>query len=105
MELTINERLTLMMILPAEGRYNVLKLLRVLKDELSFNDDEHKQFKIRSENNRIVWDAKAGETYVKDVHIGEILSETIQTKLKKLEKNGKLMEGQVSLYEKFVVEN
>lgn len=105
MELTIDERLTLMLLLPNEGKYNMLKLLRVLREELSFTDEEHKQLEIRNENNRVIWNLEKSKGYVKDIHVGEILSDIIRDKLQKLETEGKLMEVQMSLYEKFVVEN
>ncbi|KKL25025.1 hypothetical protein LCGC14_2409420, partial [marine sediment metagenome] len=47
MKLTIPERLVLVTILPAEGDYTTLKLVRKLRESLSFTEEEHKELNFR----------------------------------------------------------
>lgn len=105
MELLIAERLNLLMILPQESSYSRLKLLHTLREELSFSEKEHKQFKIQDKGNRITWDLQASEEYLKDIPIGEIMFDVISKILQSLDKQEKLKDVQISLYEKFVVKN
>ncbi len=103
MDLTISERLTLLMIIPQEGSYSKLKLLRTLKEELSFSEEEHKQYSIQDMGTRVTWNLQNSEGYVKDIPIGEVMFDVIYKVLQSLDQQEKLLETQVSLYEKFVV--
>ena len=47
MKLTVPERLILVNILPAESDYTTLKLVRKLRESLSFSEEEHKQLNFR----------------------------------------------------------
>lgn len=101
MKLKTFERLVLLNVLPAQGDFTTLKLLRKLRETLSFSEAEHKalQFK-KSEDGRIQWLAEGDVE--KDITIGEKVNDIIVEVLKKLDKEKKLTEEHYSLYEKFV---
>ena len=100
------ERVVLLGILPKEADFLTLKLLRTVKENLSFDDNEHKKLKFRSENGMTLWDAKSGEKMKdKDVPIGEIITEEIKKILKDMDKSKKLKEEHITLYEKFIEGN
>ena len=99
MELTVKERLILMQLLPKEGNFTTLKLMRKLKEELSFDEEEHKILQFKSTSNQLSWDFE--QSVMKDVQIGEVMMEKITTDLKKMDKESKLTEDHFSLFEKF----
>lgn len=102
MELSVYDRLILLNILPKEGDITTLKLIRTLREELSFSEQEHAKLQFRNENNQMFWQ-KEGET-TKDVHIGEKATDVIVATLKRLNAERRLQEAHIDLYDRFVKE-
>jgi hypothetical protein len=100
MELTVFDRLILLNILPKEGDFTTLKIVRKLREDLSFSEEEHAALEFKHENGTVQW--KQGGDIPKDVPIGEKASDMIADVLKKLDKEKKLQETHFSLYERFV---
>lgn len=100
MELTVLERLVLSNLLPKEGNFTNLKLVRQLKEALSFDELENKKLSFVQDGDQIRWNEKA--KVVKNFEIGEKMLELIADSLKKLDKEEKLRDEHFSLYEKFV---
>ena len=116
MQLTVFERLTLLNILPREGNFLTLKIIREMREGLSFSEEEHKvlQFKKAGDKviledgtegvvpeGKVVWNM-AGDL-VKDVGFGEKATDIVVERLKALDKEKKLTDAHFSLYEKFVL--
>lgn len=99
-ELTVLERLVLLSILPKEGNFTTIKLLRQLRENLSFDEEEHKKLQFIQDGGQVQWDEKANLT--KHVQIGEKQCDLIHDALKKLDDEKKLTDNHFSLYEKFV---
>lgn len=132
MKLTIPERLVLVNILPVESDYTTLKLVRKLRESLSFSEEEHKQLNFRNrfdcpECKAEVYsatppkcenkDCKMFNQYmkqsnfltwnekaniVKDVHMGNKAKELLKSTLQKMSDEKKLNETYLDTYEKFV---
>jgi hypothetical protein len=102
MELNVIERLILLNILPKEGNFTTLKIVRKLREGLSFTEEEHRVLNFVSENGNMAWQ-KAGDTPV-SIYIGEIGENIIKDLLLKLDKEEKLTEQHASLYVKFIGE-
>ena len=100
MNLQVGERLVLLSTLPQEGNFTTLKIVRELRESLSFSEEEHKTYGFNQEGDMVFWD-KAKDT-PKDVHIGEKATDIIVDALKKLNDNKKLRNEHFTLYEKFV---
>jgi len=100
MELTVKERLVLMNMLPKEANFTTLKIMRKLREELSFDEEEHKALQFRTEGQQLMWNQAVD--FRKDVQIGDFAKELIVKDLKKLDKDNKLTEDHFSLFEKFV---
>lgn len=100
MELSVSERLVLLSILPTEGDYVTLKILRELRENLSFSEEEIKRLNFVQEENVVRWDNKDETT--KDVSIGEKATDIIVAALKKLNETKVLRDEHLPLYEKFV---
>jgi len=100
MELKVFDRLILLNILPKEGDFTTLKIVRKLREDLSFSEDEHKTLGFKQENGNVQW--KQDGDIPKDITIGEKASDLIADVLKKLDKEKKLTDQHYELYEKFV---
>jgi hypothetical protein len=102
-ELTILERLILSSILPGEGDFTTLKVLRKLKEDLSFSEEEHLTLRFETKDNGSVsWQPEGN--IPKEVPIGEKAKDIIVDALKKLNADKKLTNDHFSLYEKFVTD-
>jgi len=99
-ELSVLERLVLLGILPKEGDFTTLKLVRKLRENLSFDEGEHEKLKFVQDGDQVRWNETALEP--KHVAIGEKMRDVIIGALKKLDDEKKLREEHFSLYEKFV---
>ena len=100
MKLSVMERLVMLNTLPAEGNFATLKLVRQLREELSFDEEEHKQLNFIQDGEQVHWDESI--SLVKDCVIGEKMTDLVVEELKKLDMEGKLKDEHFLLYEKFV---
>lgn len=101
MKLTVGERFAILGVLPESGDFLTLKVMRRLRESLSFEEEEMKHYGFEEKDDRLYWDEdKAGET--KDFEFTEKQTELIVTALKKLDSQKKLTEEHFSVYEKFV---
>lgn len=100
MNLSVGERLVLMSVIPQEGDFVMLKVIRKLQEDLSFSEEEHKKYKFVQEENRVSWNDKADLN--KEVEIGEKAKDIIVLALSKLNEEKKLKFEHFSLYEKFI---
>ena len=107
MKLNIEERLMLLGVLPQEGNFVTLKIVRKLKEELSFSEEELAKYKIVQDpkNNQVKWNAEADSKDQKDIKMGGEATALIVKSLKDLDKDNKLVPQQLSLYEKFMTES
>jgi len=99
MKLSVVERLVLLELLPKEGSFANLKLLRIARESLSFDEEENKALNIHQEGDRVIWNNNVN--IIKDVTIGEVATQMIVKELEKLDKEENLKEEHLSLFEKF----
>ena len=100
MNLQVGERLVLLSLLPKEGDFTTLKIIRELREGLSFSEEEHKTYNFKQEGDLVFWDTEKDTP--KDVPIGEKATDIIVDALKKLNEAKKLRDEHFNLYEKFV---
>ena len=100
MELTVVERLLLQGLLPQEANFTNLKLIRIAREDLSFNEEENRQLNFKQDGEQVQWNPDVN--ILKEVNIGEVATGMIVEALKKLNDEGKLQEQHLTLYEKFV---
>ena len=103
MELGVFDRLILLNILPKEGDFTTLKIIRTMREDLSFSEEEHKalQFDFGAEG-QVKW--KQDSDKPKHINFGEKATDIIVEVLKKLSDDKKLQDQHYSLFEKFVGE-
>ena len=128
MKLNVLERLALLEVVPKEGDFITLKLVRKLRETLSFSEEEiakidfNQNWKCPKCQNEMssssapkcecgsymtatgsmTWDAQKGEKVLKEIHMGEKMMSLCVTALKKLDSEKKLTESFFSLYAKFI---
>lgn len=108
MLLSVFERLILLNILPAEGDYTTLKLVRKLRDDLSFDEAEHAALQFKESEGRISWRTTSDEgnpvlaAQDKEIEIGAKAKAIIVGIFEKLDKEKKLKAEHLTIYEKFV---
>ncbi len=103
MELGVFDRLILLNILPREGDFTTLKIIRKLREDLSFTEEEHKQLQFKMlDGGRVEW--KQDGDIPKEIPIGEKANDVIVGVLKKLNADKKLMDQHYSVYERFIGE-
>jgi len=102
-ELTVPDRLTLLNILPKEGDFTTIKLMRKLRESLSFDEEELKKIEFIQDGDQVRWNVEGAASILKQCQIGEKMTDTIHDALKKLSDEKKLTDQYLSLYERFVV--
>ena len=100
MLLTVRERLLLQSILPREGDFLTLKVLRNLQGDLSFTEEEIALYKFVQKDGTVTWDDKAGQS--KEIELGKKADEIIVSALTELNNKKKLRAEHFDLYVKFV---
>jgi hypothetical protein len=100
-KLTVAERFAVLGVLPEQGDFLTLKVLRQLREALSFDEDEMKFYSFEEEGDRLYWDESKSED-TKDFEFGDKQTELIVNALKKLDTQKQLTEEHFSIYTKFV---
>jgi hypothetical protein len=102
MKLYVIDRVSLLSILPEKGDFLTLKIIRQLREELSFSEEEIKALRLTSANGSVTWNAAADSG--KDVQIGEKATDLIVDTLKKINEKKELTQQLFGLYAQFVGE-
>lgn len=101
MKLSVKERFLLLNTLPLNGTHATLKIVRQLRERLSFTESEHAEFEIKEPApDRVVWN-QAKERDV-EITIGPKGTSIIVDTLKKLDESGNLSLELVTLADKFL---
>jgi DNA modification methylase len=110
MKLNIAERIALLQVLPEEGDFTTLKVLREIQENVGFSEEDHKKYKIEKFNeegkkdpngNRIRWDPVEGIKEV-EIEFGVKATEIVKDALTKMDSEKKLIPNLFTLFEKFV---
>ena len=100
MILTVRERIILLSVLPAQGDFTTLKIVRKLREDLSFNEEEHKALQFKTVEGGMQWIQQAEKDA--DINVGEKATDVVKETLKKLNDEKKLTMDHMGLYEKFM---
>jgi hypothetical protein len=106
MQLTISERLTLLTILPEQGDLSTLKIVREVREALSFTEAEHARYGIIIEEDTDTgmmtwqWDSAFNEE-TSEIAFGVRAKMLVLRQLEDLDKREVMEERHLSLCEKF----
>ena len=102
MKLGVMDRLVLLNTLPKEGDFTTLKIVRTMREDLSFTEEEHKALQFQQEEGNVRWNREANVE--REINFGEKATDIIIDVLKKLNSDKKLADQHFNLYEKFIGE-
>jgi hypothetical protein len=93
--------MSLLGFLPNEGDLTTIKIIRELREELSFTADEHALLGFRPMGDgKVVWNEEASvDKEIVFSGVREIILEKVKTQLRDMEDKGKLKLDHLSLYE------
>jgi len=100
MELSVIDRIVLLGTLPESGTFLTMKIVRQLRDNLYFSEEELKEFGLKQEGQQFVWQTSRAI----EVPIGPKAKEIIATALKAMDAEERITDREFSLYERFVPE-
>ena len=106
-KLSVINRLSLLGLLPDKGDITTIKIIRELREELSFTQGEHEILKFRptGETNKVIWDdAAVPEKEFEFTGIREVILEGVKTQLRTEEQKGTLLLDHLPLYEVLIEE-
>lgn len=100
MKLTVLERVVLLSILPKEGDFTTIKIVRELRESLSFTEKEHVLLQFKTKDNALHWNPD--NEMIADIAIGNKAHTIIENVLVEMNKEKKITDEVFSLYEKFI---
>ena len=102
-KLTVKQRIDLQSILPPQGDFLTIKMIRVLREDLSFSQKEHKLLEfVNHPNGSIEWNANAAPKCIKEIEIPETIISVIKETLEKLNTSKQITESHLDFYEMFM---
>jgi len=115
MKLNLNERLAIFPILPKEGDFTVLRIVKDLQEKVGLGEEDHKTYEIKrfnAEDKEVPfgdstavsskWNSKLAEEVYLDIDLGDKAKEIVRSALLELDKEKKLTTAHLTVYEKFV---
>jgi len=104
--LSILNRLSLLGLLTNKGDSTTLKILRELREELSFTNEEHAIIKFQPQpGGKLAWDDDALPNKEFEFEgIREVILEKVKTQLREMEKKSELLLDYLALYEVLIEE-
>ncbi len=103
MEFGVKERLMLLSVMPGQGNLTTLRLVRRVREELGFDEEEHRALGLIIEGSSYRWDddaeAKAGP---KEIELGEVVRGMVLKAFEDLDAEERLELVHLDLYERFI---
>ncbi len=100
MKLNVLERVGLVGILPKEGDFTNLKLVRELREKIGFTPEENVKFGIVQKEGTVAWNEEGHKSV--EIELEDQEKELIKEVLLGIDKSKKLTEQLFTVYEKFV---
>lgn len=97
--LNVLERGVLLKILPGEGNFLTLRLIRELTNKLSLSAQEIAEFELVIDGNKTSWNVKGAQPT--EIEFGDVEADLIKKKLKELDDGSKMPIQLLTVYEKF----
>jgi len=104
-KLHIQERIILMELLPKEGNFVTLKMIRELREQLALNKDERESMGIKIEGDQVSWDPVKAQENLKEMDFDDLAVDIVKSQLKRLDESNKLEQKHFTIYQKFMEEN
>ena len=102
--LSVADRLALLAILPGQGGITTIRLVRQLREDLSFSDEEHKTHNIVTSEGRVTWNGQSVSAAGKEIEIGRKARELIVKALERLDAAEQVEAGHLDIWNRFLPE-
>ena len=102
MELSVFDRVMLLNILPESGDILTLRIVRKLREELSFTEAELAEFELTHNDGYVQWNKEKVRS--KNVEFGAKAKKMVRDALTEKSKNKQLTEQYVEIFDRFVDE-
>jgi hypothetical protein len=99
LQLSTLDRLLLLAALPEKGSFTTLRIVRGLREDLSFSEEEHAALNFTEDGDMVRWEP--GAAIVKDFEFGKKALDCIEQALKTKSEGGEADEQLLALWEKF----
>jgi len=100
MLLTVKERIVLgQALIGVRGNLTELRIIRQLREDLSFSEEEHKELNIQIEGDGIFWNTEGEQP--KEIEIGDVARKIIVNRLRELNAQHILNEDHLDIIDKF----
>lgn len=100
MELDVKQRVILLGVLAGvTGNLTQVRLLREIKEDLSFSEEESAAIGMTEQDGRVLWNPE--NALVKDVEIGEVAKGLIVRQLKEMDRNAQLADDHLDIVDLF----
>jgi hypothetical protein len=98
--LSVAERLVLLPVLPEQGNLLTIRIVREMREDLSFTEEEMKSLAIRENKGQVVWnvDGEARTDFVFKAQAKKIVLDALKDK----DEKGEVTATMISLFDKFV---
>ena len=100
MELAVHERLILLSLLPQHGDLTTLRIIRSLREELSFSEEEHAVLQFENKEGRVHWSPTTGPMVKKSIDVGPKAAEIIKAAFDAASESKSLTEAHLAVYER-----
>ena len=101
-DMGVKERVVLLGVLPAEGRLTTIRIVRELREALSFSEAEHKDLQMKQDGDRLTWTQNAPP---RAIEIGAKGQEIIRAALGKLDADEQLTADHIVICDLFEYES
>lgn len=99
MELNVQERLTLVNLLPEKGNFLTMKTIEAMKDLLYPSEEEAKKFGLEQKGNNISWNEEGSKPT--EIKFTKAHKDLIVASLEKLDEKEELTMAQYQVFKKF----
>jgi len=103
LQLSTLDRLLLLAALPEKGSFTTLRIVRGLREDLSFSEEEHAALNFTEDGDMVRWEPEAD--IVKDFEFGKKALDCIERALKTKSEGGEADEQLLAIWEKFGFED
>ena len=100
MVLTVLERLLILGLLPGEGGIIEMRLKKVIGEKIGLTSDEIVRYEVKEDGANVRWNNGVEQT--SSIELNEAEVGMIRDSLVKLDREKKLNDGHITLYDKFV---
>lgn len=99
MKLNVQERLTLVNLLPEKGNFATMKIIEGVRDLLYPSEEESKQFEIKQSGNNISWNAEGSKEI--EIKLSKGQRDLLEDSLGKLDESEELTFAHYTVFKKF----